>query len=69
MKLRIRGNTIRIKMTKTEVAALGAQGQAEDRVRFSPTDELRHEVTTTAVGRSIRSGGSPGILMSSSHAC
>lgn len=50
MKLRIRGNTVRIRMTRSEVAELADTGHAEDRVRFSPTDELRYGVAATVAG-------------------
>ena len=58
MKLRIRGNSVRIRMTKSEVAALGDAGHAEDRVRFSPRDELRYGVAVTAAeALSVEFGG------------
>ncbi len=48
MKLRIRGNSVRIRLTRSEVAALGDIGRAEDAVRFSPTDVLQYGVAVTA---------------------
>lgn len=50
MKLRIRGNSVRMRLTRAEVAALGEAGRAEDCVGFSPIEELRYGVAVTADG-------------------
>ena len=34
MKLRILGNTLRLRLTQSEVAAFGAQGRVEERIMF-----------------------------------
>lgn len=45
MKLRIRGNTLRFRLTRTEVERLGAgAGPIEDRVRFGPDSALAYSV-------------------------
>ncbi len=36
MKLRVRGNSIRLRLNRGEVAALGAGGRVEERVPFGP---------------------------------
>ena len=46
MKLRIRGNTLRLRLTQTEVARLGAEGRVEERVTFAPGVALRYAVET-----------------------
>ncbi len=39
MKLRIRGNSLRLRLTKTEVADLAATGFVEDRVQLDPNPD------------------------------
>jgi hypothetical protein len=50
MKLRIRGNTIRLRVSKSELAQIAADGHAEDRVQFAPHASLRYRVETTSGG-------------------
>ncbi|HLF09598.1 MAG TPA: hypothetical protein VJA26_00150 [Gammaproteobacteria bacterium] len=50
MKLRIRGNSVRIRVSKSEVAQIEASGFAEDVVRFSPRSALRYRVEVKASG-------------------
>ncbi len=40
MKLRIRGNSIRLRLDRTEIARLGSEGRVEDRLSFGPGPEL-----------------------------
>ncbi len=40
MKLRIKGDSIRMRLTQTEVNTFGESGVIEDRVRFSPEQSL-----------------------------
>ena len=47
MKLRIRGNSIRLRLTQSEVAQLASNGCVEDSISFG-SEELRYAV---AVGR------------------
>jgi hypothetical protein len=46
MKLRIKGNTLRLRLTQTEVARLGAEegGRVEDEVLFAPGVSLRYAI-------------------------
>ena len=61
MKLRIRGNSIRLGVSPTEVAQIAEKGKAEDIVRFSSERSLRYcielrptgAVTATFEGDSI----------------
>jgi hypothetical protein len=50
MKLRIRGNSVRIRVSQSELTQLGESGAAEDVVRFSPETELRYRVEVRAKG-------------------
>ncbi len=40
MKLRIRGNSIRLRLTRGEVAAIAASGRVEDAIAFGPGERL-----------------------------
>lgn len=42
MKLRIKGDSVRLRLTQTEVAALARNGRVEDRVRFGSGASLRY---------------------------
>jgi hypothetical protein len=45
MKLRIRGSSLRLRLTRTEVERLaGAEGSVEDTVRFAPATSLTYRV-------------------------
>lgn len=49
MKLRIRGNSIRLRLTKGEVEQLAETGKVVDAVAFGPTSPgLRYELRTMA---------------------
>lgn len=50
MKLRIRGNSVRLRVTKGELAAIAEAGAAEDAVRFSPDAVLRYRVEVKPSG-------------------
>lgn len=50
MKLRVRGNTVRIRVSQTEMAAIGEAGVAEDAVEFGPGSRLRYRVEVVPVG-------------------
>ncbi len=41
MKLRVRGNSIRLRLLKTEVAALGESGRVAESVSFGPSSDQR----------------------------
>lgn len=50
MKLRIRGNSIRLQVTKTELARLAETGKAEEVARFSSEQSLRYGIEVRATG-------------------
>jgi hypothetical protein len=58
MKLWIRGNSLRLRVSKTELAKLADTGKAEDTVRFSSEQGLRYgiEVRPTGAVTAIFSG-------------
>jgi hypothetical protein len=51
MKLRIRGNSVRIRVSKSELAQIEESGSTEDIVRFSPRSALRYRVEVKPGGR------------------
>jgi hypothetical protein len=50
MKLRIRGNSLRLRVSRTELLQIAEQGSAEDSIRFAPGTEWRY-------GIEVKSGG------------
>jgi hypothetical protein len=50
MKLRIRGNSVRIRVSKPELDRVAAEGSAEDRVQFGPGNELRYRLEVAPAG-------------------
>ena len=50
MKLRIRGNTVRLRVSKAELATIAATGAAEDAVRFAGDVGMRYGLQVTAAG-------------------
>jgi hypothetical protein len=50
MKLRIRGNSLRLRLSQREVTQLEQQGRVEDSIAFGPT-KLTYVLTTSAVDR------------------
>ena len=44
MKLRIRGNSLRIRVSKPELERIADAGSAEDAIGFAPGSELRYRV-------------------------
>jgi hypothetical protein len=46
MKLRIRGNSLRLRLTQSEVARLDEAGRVEEAVAFAPGIVLRYAVET-----------------------
>jgi len=50
MKLRIRGNSIRLRVTKTELATIADTGKAGDVVRFSSDQSLRYGIEVRPTG-------------------
>ena len=50
MKLRIRGNSIRIRVSKLELAQIAEAGSTEDEIRFAPAAALRYRVDVKESG-------------------
>jgi uncharacterized protein DUF7009 len=50
MKLRIRGNSVRIRVSKSELSEIADSGASEDAVRFALGSELRYRVEVKASG-------------------
>ena len=50
MKLRIRGNSLRLRVSRAELLQIAEQGSAEDSIRFAPGTEWRY-------GVEVKSGG------------
>jgi hypothetical protein len=50
MRLLIRGNSIRIRVSKTELAQLAEAGRVEDTVRFSSEHALRYGIEVRPTG-------------------
>jgi hypothetical protein len=50
MKLRIRGNSIRLGVSKTELAKIAETGKADDLVRFSSDRALRYGIEVRPTG-------------------
>ena len=48
MKLRIKGDSLRMRLTRGEVRTLDEQGEVSDRVRFAPGVELVYRVKRDA---------------------
>jgi hypothetical protein len=44
MKLRIRGNSLRLRVSRTELLQIAEQGSAEDSIRFAPGTEWRYGI-------------------------
>ncbi len=49
MKLRIKGNTIRLRLTRTEVAEIGAGHKVREVTEFSPTSQFSYSLQATNV--------------------
>jgi len=55
MKLRIRGNSIRLRLTKTEIVQFGDTGRVEEMVEFGfPQTALSYQLYTTSDAEVIR---------------
>ena len=50
MKLRIRGNSLRLRVSKTELAKIAETGKVEDVVRFSSEQGLRYGIEVRPTG-------------------
>lgn len=50
MKLRIRGNSLRLRVSRTEFLQIAEQGSAEDTIRFAPGTEWRYGIVVKPGG-------------------
>jgi hypothetical protein len=50
MKLRIRGNSLTLRVSKTELAKLAETGKVEEAMRFSSEQSLRYGIEIRATG-------------------
>jgi hypothetical protein len=50
MKLRIRGNSLQLRFSKTELAKIADTGKADDVVRFSSEQSLRYGIEVRPTG-------------------
>ncbi|HEU4617312.1 MAG TPA: hypothetical protein VFV10_04690 [Gammaproteobacteria bacterium] len=50
MKLRIRGNSVRLRVSQTELDAMAQRGFTEDRIRFGPGSELVYRLAVAPGG-------------------
>jgi hypothetical protein len=50
MKLRIRGNSLTLRLSKTELAKLAESGKVEDTTRFSSEQSLRYGIEVRPTG-------------------
>jgi hypothetical protein len=50
MKLRIRGNSVRLRVSQSEVKALAERGYTEDCTRFAPGVELTYRLAVVPAG-------------------
>jgi hypothetical protein len=64
MKLRIRGDSVRLRLTRGEVARLGAGGRVEEATRFGPgpEDRLAYSLETSEEAGGIRAAYSAGLV-------
>ena len=63
MKLRIRGNSLRVRVSKTELAKIAETGKAEDTVRFSSEQSLRYAIEVRPTGAVTATFGDAAILV------
>lgn len=56
MKLRIKGNSLRLRLTQSEIAGLGAFGRVEERIEFGFSQTLVYELIVEADAESRNEG-------------
>ena len=54
MKLRIKGNSLRLRLSQPEVAQFREDGHVEERIRFGPGRRLLYVLEATDVARQLR---------------
>jgi hypothetical protein len=63
MKLWIRGNSLRLRVSKTELAKIAETGKAEDIIRFSSDQGLRYGIEVRATGAVTATFGADALLV------
>lgn len=63
MKLWIRGNSLRLRVSKTELARIAETGKAEDTVRFSSEHSLRYGIEVRPTGAVTATFSAAGIFV------
>ena len=63
MKLWIRGNSLRLRVSKTELAKIAETGKADDMVRFSSDHALRYGIEVCPLGAITAAFDSSSILV------
>ncbi|HUO09261.1 MAG TPA: hypothetical protein VM008_13220 [Phycisphaerae bacterium] len=53
MKLRIKGDTLRLRLNRTELDQLAATGAVEDCIQFAPTQQLIYRIRAAAPGTAL----------------
>jgi hypothetical protein len=53
MKLRIKGNTLRLRLNQQELQQLAATGAVEDQTQFSPQQKLSYRIHASPTARTI----------------
>lgn len=54
MKLRIKGNSIRLRLTKTEVEQFGRDGQVQESVQFGPDHFFHYQIITLPDSKALK---------------
>ena len=62
MKLRIKGNSLRLRLTRSEVQRLGEQGVVEDRVQFAPDQALVYRLSRDAQATQLAASFADGVI-------
>lgn len=63
MKLRIRQNTLRLRLTRSEVDRLAESGRVEEATIFSPTKKLRYALATDANASGLAASFDDGLVL------
>ena len=63
MKLRIRGNSLTLRLSKTELAKLAEAGKVEETMRFSSEQTLRYGIEVRPTGALTATFAGAGILV------
>ena len=62
MKLRIKGDSLRLRLTRSEVDQLATAGQVEDRIHFGAGSALTYRLSRDTKGRELNASFSAGLI-------